>query len=434
MEEIVELRDWRAKTFNLGGDKRQLVLSNALQNWHDGTEWHEIDTSLIDMGDYYSTTSTPYDVKIYKDKPRLEYTSKLGKGSVNIKIKDNTSGGASLDNPNRKVKFVDCMTDLDIEVLCMPGGVEIFKILKTPTAPHSIDWEFAEDVGMTLKVKNINPEVRGWEKKAHGRDTELIHGKSTEVVNAGKKTYTITEDFTGRVKTIDPVTHIATWTEDAEYPIKIDVLVNEAIANELDDGSYMTAYSWWQGGLCRLWDNFTPAWRFQSVAIPVGATIDDPSTFKCKTGAETANRDGTFYGNDVDDAAYWAYQSVNNPLTMEKTAASTVQSGFPNYADVTIDVKDIIQEIVDRGGWAENNDIRIGVGAKAGSGNTSFYDYPDANAGRLSINYTAGAAGGAVRKPRATISISSLLPMYLAVGVLKNKVMTVREFLKGKWI
>ncbi len=142
--------------------------------------------------------------------------------------------------------------------------------------------------------------------------------------------------------------------------------------------------------------------RFQTINIPSGSTIDSATlTFvmKDKIGTPSVR----IYGNDVDDAATWG--ATNKVRNITKTAAFTALD--VTLHDSTNDVKTIVQEIVDRGGWAANNDIAFGLFDQVGTGNNNIrgvaYEYTPANTyygsvanpAKLDITYTAGAAGGA---------------------------------------
>ena len=76
----------------------------------------------------------------------------------------------------------------------------------------------------------------------------------------------------------------------------------------------------------------------------------------------------------------------------QTTATEPVVGEWPSTSvDVVSDIKSIVAEIAGVG-WTENDALRVGITDIAGSGDVRFQDYPDANAGRLNVDYTEGGA------------------------------------------
>lgn len=136
--------------------------------------------------------------------------------------------------------------------------------------------------------------------------------------------------------------------------------------------------------------------RFLNVTIPPGSTIN--TAVLQLNVVNTSNDDPNLdiYGEDVDDAT--TYLAVDNDIggrtrTTAKTTwnATGVGAGFvasPDFAAV-------IQEIIDRPGWASGNDISIILDGLA---STTFqfrtYDNAVGDGAKLDIDYTEAAAGG----------------------------------------
>ena len=105
--------------------------------------------------------------------------------------------------------------------------------------------------------------------------------------------------------------------------------------------------------------------RFRGVNIPAGATIKSASiVFMCDdTGAGPANM--RIHGENVDSSAEYT-TALFNVSSRTKTTASVLWSiapwvtvGDKGPAQTTADLKDIVQEIVNRGGWAANNNMNF---------------------------------------------------------------------------
>lgn len=134
--------------------------------------------------------------------------------------------------------------------------------------------------------------------------------------------------------------------------------------------------------------------RFQSVTGPVsGATINSATiTFNVTNINGTPNT--TFYGVDADDPAVWA-----NPGNLPSNATQTTASatGLTATGSQQVDVASIVQEIVNRAGWASGNDMAFVCEDNAGSGDNSWVaeDYQAAGTAEavLDIDYTNPASG-----------------------------------------
>tara|TARA_B100000519_G_scaffold82656_1_gene71357 strand:+ start:423 stop:854 length:432 start_codon:yes stop_codon:yes gene_type:complete len=105
------------------------------------------------------------------------------------------------------------------------------------------------------------------------------------------------------------------------------------------------------------WRYYKGYWRFQNIAVPQGATIETAS-FKVYWEAGSS-RTFKVIALDNDDAP----QPTNNTYadhSLETTASAdwTIDNSEGAY---TVEVKTIIQEIVDRSGWSSGNAIMLMV-------------------------------------------------------------------------
>lgn len=143
--------------------------------------------------------------------------------------------------------------------------------------------------------------------------------------------------------------------------------------------------------------------RFLNVTIPPGSTINT-AVIQLNV-VDTSNDDPNFdiYGNDVDDAT--TFLAVNGDIsgrarTTAKTTwtATGVGAGFVASPSIVT----VIQEIVDRAGWASGNDIAIILdGLAAAAFQFVTFDSAAGNAAKLDIDYTAPAAGSILRQMMA---------------------------------
>ena len=109
--------------------------------------------------------------------------------------------------------------------------------------------------------------------------------------------------------------------------------------------------------------NQTVGIRFTGIAVPPGATVTSArvrfTADEVTTGAVT----NTIVGQDVDNAGTFVKSNLNISSRIRTTAAVTWNAqawstvGASGPPQTTSDLSPIVQEVVDRGGWAQGNAI-----------------------------------------------------------------------------
>jgi hypothetical protein len=135
--------------------------------------------------------------------------------------------------------------------------------------------------------------------------------------------------------------------------------------------------------------------RFADVAIPPGATINFAHLELWPDGNDTGAPELVIYGIDEADAA--APTSETEFLADPHTSAS-VQWDTAWTAEVweqSPDIKNIIQEIIDLGGWVSGNALMLQVrdDLGAGPGNNVWITFLERNpdlAAKLYVEYDVG--------------------------------------------
>ena len=386
------------------GSKR-IVASVAPVNFASGGEMRPIDTTPVsDDGVLWSTKSTPYTVSWNSEDMSLSYQSPSG-GSVAVRLvaldgKPFKGKKARAEVIGRRIKSF-ANNDLQIHLAVRPKSVEIFKVLLNDKAPKSMTWEITESGSV-----NVDPlgttgfDNVGWIGPRPGvgrqRRVEILHDKSAvEQLQDGVR-YTVTETVTGRTRFVDPGTMARSWVDEIIYPVEVDVTVTENIGANLDDGRGYTTPLWDGNGAPAL-DTRAPAWRFQTVDVPQGATINSAILTVNVTSRFGSGGSATLSGEDVDDAGAWAQYAATVPFNMTATTANVTYNTPGTTGIKTIDVTAIVQEIVNRAGWANNNDLRLGFTSVSMGGNEvvfEAYESAGTDEAQLDIDYTAGGASG----------------------------------------
>lgn len=420
--EIVALRTKTGKVFDMGGEKRRVEQRIGPVHYPDPSDgrWRTIDVRFVQKGNKYLVDKTVYDLEIDPSKLQYSFTRKKG-GHVSVRLThiDNTPIvqlplNITPEIENDKLHLRAILPDLDFYFRARSCGVDTFKILKSGSAPRKFTWEVREQNAEHIIVKTKTSGVDNADKlprefrKVQAR-IKMAHIVGEKILVGNEYVYSFSEEFTGKIVEIDKKTRVPTYVDNAEiYPIIIDADVDEKIPTDNDDGTEIPPNTWQtyypkSPGRHEINVGYSKhtGYRFTSVAVPQGATIDDAIlTVYVHIGSN--NVAVTVYGDDVDDAAAWAGNDA--PSDMTNTTASQAKTFDSGIGDDTIDVTSIIQEIVSRGSWLSGNALRMGFIGSSG-GYDYFYDYNGGTTlcARLAINYTEGngavAPTGALHGP-----------------------------------
>jgi hypothetical protein len=142
---------------------------------------------------------------------------------------------------------------------------------------------------------------------------------------------------------------------------------------------------------------------FPSVTIPPGSTIT--SAILEGYFSSTSYDSGTFTAacEDADSAAIFTSDDKNvsnrtpTSATVAVSLSNVMTSGSGFYG--ICDLKDAVQEVIDRPGWSSGNNIAALLYSLT-SGEIRFrtYDNNSAEAAKLTITYTAPASGAAKKR------------------------------------
>lgn len=141
--------------------------------------------------------------------------------------------------------------------------------------------------------------------------------------------------------------------------------------------------------------------RFQNVDVAQGTQIDSATLTMYGSTACSAGCATDIYGVAADDTSAWA--SGNKPSSQSKTTASVAfdsDGDFTpdmSYQTFTKDVTAIVQEILDRGGWASGNSMSFVIDCDTFGKNQAIfvatYDNVDVPPPNLEIVWTSIVTG-----------------------------------------
>lgn len=196
--------------------------------------------------------------------------------------------------------------------------------------------------------------------------------------------------------------HMTSVTNDAGRVYTGSGLCSLTDAN-LSPGSHGSGDEWWTGN------------RFTGVTIPNAATINSASLIYTCAGTYNASPNVVAlvvaaHASDNSGALATTGGDLNNTTRPQTTAASGTwtQTSITLNTEYSIDITSVIQEIVNRAGWASGNAITILVCVLSTTTVGEWQDYwsydgSTTKAPKLSVDYTAGGAATSLvysRTPR----------------------------------
>lgn len=133
--------------------------------------------------------------------------------------------------------------------------------------------------------------------------------------------------------------------------------------------------------------NYNSGMRFQNITIPQGATIDTAILYFTSNDVTTGTTcNATIEGEAVDDAA--AFSTLANYTGRARTSANVAWSSIEQWSVTTttylsVNFKTVVQEIVNRGGWASGNDLAIFINNNSSSSGAKRVAYNYENSSTL---------------------------------------------------
>lgn len=141
--------------------------------------------------------------------------------------------------------------------------------------------------------------------------------------------------------------------------------------------------------------------RVPNVTIPQGATIDAATFDFVATAKSTPSSDISLYGFAEDNSAQLA--DITDYYTRTLTTSDalfSVGSLTAGGSFTTGDFKGVVQEIVDRAGWASGNAIQFTLLQAQATGvigmSVASYDHATYTEPTLNVTYTAGGGGSSI--------------------------------------
>lgn len=325
MKEILSLRQENSKTFDLGGGKRQWQGSIGAIHYKDNyadksEEWKDIDLTW----EGNKIIKAPYELTLEGNKATL---------------KDKKRGEVST------IELLNVMpAGLQFEVIPDLSTVRFRHTLPADKIPFEAKFRVSGKIPFRTRALDDEGEL---ELETTLRDSILTEGLSA-----------VKDKRTGKVRPvkgdirIDPTWQVGEQGDDAHRSLN----PSECTINEIHLISGALGAANFQYG-CGM--------RFQGVTIPQSSIIDTAHLqFRCETSQNQVDVESRISAEDVDDAAIFI---ANGGVFDTRWAArTTARVDWDNIEAWTAgedydspEIKTVIKEIVDRGGWVSGQDIAI---------------------------------------------------------------------------
>ncbi len=406
MVELPELRTAFSKTYDVGNGQRRIRCRTAPIHYRDAQNvWRDINTDNLDIT--LTMTDAPYILEGRANVIGMKYTSRASGEVLTCRLVE--IGGtpvASLPlvvNPTRSGRAIvwdSCLPGLTIGLRLLPGGISWVKRLADATVPRSFTWriEYPSNIaGIILPTTVVGSDnitrdaVEGRTVRSFPLECTINYTVVSD--NGTTKVVRLTETWTGRiVKRGIPAT-------DVVYPVEFDPSFQETITANADDGEEYSDSTWSSTATAARTGSYYGTNSNCGLRFTVGdgsgpasgATINS-ATLTVDVLAKAGSPNITVRGDNVDNAAAWG--SSSRPSQISSTTATV--SWTPTVTgSQSITVTSIVQEIVNRAGWAQGNAMRFALMDNAtGNNYARIIQLENGTSGEadLDITYTAGGS------------------------------------------
>lgn len=386
----------------------QARISTGVKNVFKHGAWQPLNQKIVPDGELFVTSSTEYDLII--DPNVVGYKVIIqGRESFCTLIEiDGKPFNANIDIEviGNRVIWHDVVPDLDVMAYADIDRVIFFKVIKSELAPTKFKMELQGD------TKWFKDEPQGRDSFYDDDNFTIADFKNTNEIRANierGEDYLIHE-FCGDVVKRNPKTRVKYLSDDINYPVGLHTLWSyQLVYADADDDGQQYNLGAWNPVLSGNWiypgsssnRRTDGGWRFNNITIPNGATITDANLRLYVGGVGDGNGDIEFYGDDSDDANAWGTTpDLPSDLTYTTASSNLLASSLTTSAKNDVDLKDVVQEIVDRAGWSSGSSMRFA----AISNNCLGYGSPCAGDHRIQVRNCRTAYGAPTEFPELIIN------------------------------
>ncbi len=383
MREITGLRTTHTKTYQISRREKRVVCYTQPIHYLKNGQLCDIDLAPEDRGDTFFVQGSDWTLTFHKSDASFHYHTKGKTFSV-----------WSMDSPNVKdiralksgIEVREAFPGVDLILFFTPDGAEWYKRIKRAGAKTDFTWKTSPtSKAFKHRGKSLGRDKSGSELIV---DHQTIDNKDHRIIK---------ERFTGQAaKIADKKTRRKAKTTEITYPLLID---DPSVFNVGASSDNMEQY--WRTGITLPAYTISPpatpgpnfkiivrrnsfsqygtgiGLRFPNVTIPQGTILTSANLKLTQyrdshlpysgqplgavwNGIATDSAGSNFFATQLREKTKTAASAIFQALTALDiyTTISSNHKGYMN-ADKLHDVTDIVQEIVNRVGWAVGNGLGL---------------------------------------------------------------------------
>lgn len=410
--EIIPLRKEHSCTYYLGENRFKFYGDTRKIHFKENGEYRKINTSFKSFGGKkLYATELPHVVEVDPMIPGLKVIDRRTGDPIYTAIFSRLDG-KTLPNilpmpkvVRNEVRWENVVSGVSLIARAQPEAVTFEKVLY---APHSLETDVS-CVGRPVKwadgfegVNKFIPKKR----RLYTKDKLINRGKVY-----GQHMWTVHQIWDGSVINVDASTRVRSLSADPNYPVRMHTTWGPDQIDSYGNDGFELVGSGWNTASYSLFAGISGAnahnagARFTDVTIPSGATINDlASGTKLEiyglSGAGTPSVE--VRGND-DGGAGPAWTS-ELPSAMDTTTSKTdITSLLSVDTFNTLDIQDVVQDIIDSPGWSTGDTMKFPFINTAASGYNIIvfkaFNTWSSDAPKLTVVYTEGGGGGSSPVP-----------------------------------
>jgi len=415
MEEILERRTlsskvWLKEVLPDGRKKTQLKSMLGAVHYPENNKWNDVDLVVKNTATGFKVDKAWYNYSTKEIGVGYDYQSKIvGTADLTLTHID----GVLLQNViglsitptefGNTTIYDELVPGMDLIFVNRALGVKTVLIIKNNSAPKKFKFNVKRHNNLRLTIgdrglDNINLLSTG--RTSIQKKIEILVRREKETSIPGGVELNFEEEFTGRYYENHRIKRFPTTTPGAIFPVFLNQDVNENITAGSNDGlEYPTPGTFYSTSNVMYFDtNDEPNWRFVTLPIPVGSTIDSA------TNEIENNQFNVFNGTifcDVGSAANDAFSDThlgtdftNSTSGVDVIDTAPIGAGNRFQSDVQV----MLQQRVDMGAWANNSNIAFFLDFNSGENAFRAYETAQADAPTLVASITEPAGGVTRRK------------------------------------
>lgn len=222
VKELKELRGTHSRTYLLDNGDRQLQGFKDPIYYEKSGEYYDIDTNIQDG----KVECTPYIGTLFDNCIGFSIIKKENNQRIDVKLRKIGDKEIKYTLPlinGNTAMWEDIEKDVDVMIEFNNKTARMWRILKTPEAGKTAEWEIIEDNKLNKIGVNTNFFGSDAEERTLNIKTEKLEEREEKTKeDKDIKRYIIRDIFTGQTITRDEESRVKSLSNEVSYPVIID--------------------------------------------------------------------------------------------------------------------------------------------------------------------------------------------------------------------